>query len=254
MYKKIMNTLGECLGVFVRDLNHARVIADIESANIAKMYSEHKLLKHFSIPRMKIQDTEITIPVAINELEKYIEEEYEPIDKEIFLDNTSKKIISSFHISDEEQKKFMTGMLKKIKDKVGSEIDTFEKELKSGVDMKKSLNNFCKKNLHNSVELIKKQQKGRKIIKDTIGELEFNEEEFKNKLTEELMASLQDQIKLKKIEGKIKNAIVTIESDKLREKKPESLIYIKMKISEESMEWQVMEDNDGNIRTKLMAE
>jgi hypothetical protein len=249
-----MYTLGECLGVLVRDLNRARVIADIESANIAKMYSEHKLLKHFSIPRMKIQDTEITIPVAVYELEKYIEEEYESIDKEIFLDNMSRKIISSFHVSDEEQKKFLIVILKRSKDQFISEIDIFEKELKNSIDIKRSLSDLCKKTSSGSVELIKREQKGKKILKDTLAHLELNEEKFRNTLAEELILSLQDQIKLKKIEGKIKNAIVAIESDKLREMKTENLLYIKMKISEESMEWQVMEDNDGNIRTKLMAE
>jgi len=49
-------------------------------------------------------------------------------------------------------------------------------------------------------------------------------------------------------------SIKTIKSDKLKEKKSDTLLYIKLKITEESMEWQTIEDAEGNIISKLMVE
>jgi hypothetical protein len=45
-----------------------------------------------------------------------------------------------------------------------------------------------------------------------------------------------------------------VESDKLREVKPENVIMIKMTLSEQGMEWIKMENNKGEVINKLMPE
>ena len=44
-----MAVLKDYLGSLIRDITYSRVIADQESANIAKMYETDDLLKYFSI-------------------------------------------------------------------------------------------------------------------------------------------------------------------------------------------------------------
>lgn len=44
------------------------MISDIEAANIARQYAEDPLLRNFPIPKIKLNDIELTIPVAVNDL------------------------------------------------------------------------------------------------------------------------------------------------------------------------------------------
>ncbi len=244
-----MSTLKDYLGSLVRDLNHARVIADMETANIAKMYAEHDLLKHFSIPRMKIQDTELTIPVAIDELDNSVEKDYQPIDNKAFYARTYAEIKNVFKVSS-----FSRDISTSLKKAIYSHVDTLEKSIKSGAAIKISLDGFSETVSDVALETIVSDKKGRDVFKEVLKSRAVNDDQVKEMLVANLTKYLQAEIKPREVTGKIENAQVTVESDKLKDKKPESLLYIKMKITEESMEWQTMEDADGNIVAKLMVE
>jgi len=243
-----MPTLKDYLGSLVKDLNHARVIADVETANIAEMYAEHHLLKHFSIPRMKIQETELTIPISIDDLESSMEKDYQPIDNKEFYARTYAEIKNVFKVSSFDRKT-STALRKAIY----KEIDTLEKEIKSSGDIGTSLNSFSQKVSSLSVEKIRKDTKGADVFKAALKE-DIEPNQIREILNVNLKTFLRPKIKSREITGKIENANVTVESDKLKDKRPESLLYIKMKITEESMEWQTMEDADGNVVKKLMVE
>ena len=244
-----MPTLKDYLGSLIKDINHARVIADVESANIAKMYAEHDILKHFSIPRMKIQDTELTIPIAIDELESSVEKDYQPIDNTTFYAKTYAEIKNVFKVSS-----FSRELSTSLRKSIYAQIDSLEKTIKSGADIKISLDGFCEIVSDIAIETIMSDKKGRIAFNVALKYHKIDDDQFKEKLMTILAKYLQPEIKLREITGKIENAKVTVESDKLKDKKPESLLYIKMKITEESMEWQTMEDADGNIVSKLMVE
>ena len=244
-----MPTLKDYLGSLVKDLNHARVIADVESANIAQMYAEHHLLKHFSIPRMKIQETELTIPISIDELENAVDKNYQPIDNKEFYARTYAEIKNVFKVSSFDRKT-STALRKAIY----KEIDILEKDIKSSGDIQTSLGRFSQKVSDLSVETLQKDKKNDLIFKAKRETENVEPAQIKELLDINLKTFLRPKIKSREITGKIENAKVTVESDKLKEKRPESLLYIKMKITEESMEWQSMEDADGNIVQKLMVE
>lgn len=244
-----MPTLKDYLGSLVKDLNYARVIADVESANIAKMYAEDELLKHFSIPRMKIDDTELTIPIAIDELEMTVEKDYQPIDNTSFYAIAYAEIKNVFKVSS-----FNREISTSLRKSLYLQIDSLEKSIKSGAEIKISLDGFSETVSDIAIETIIRDKKGRVIFDETLKNNNINDEQIKEKLMINLVKQLQPAIKKRAVAGKIDSAKVTVESDKLREKKPETLLYIKMKITEESMEWQMMEDADGNIVSKLMVE
>lgn len=244
-----MPTLKDYLGSLVKDLNYARVIADVESANIAKMYAEHDLLKHFSIPRMKIQDTEFTIPVAIDELEKSVETDYQPIDNKHFYTKTYAEIKNVFKVSS-----FNREISTALRKAIFAQIDTLEKSVKSGADIRTSLNDFSESISDISIKAIKSDKQARAVFERALKFQDINDDQIREKLVENLAKYLQPEIKPREMTGKIENAKVTVESDKLKDKKPETLLYIKLKITEESMEWQTIEDAEGNIISKLMVE
>ena len=135
-----MITLEEYLGTLVVNLAQARVLADIESAKIAEAYASNNLLKHFSIPRMKIEEVELVIPVAVAKID--IDKKSTPMQK-------------------------LKGETKESKNRMG-------------------------------------------------------------------------------------RIMVIVEADRLKEKDPNTFIVIKMKISEEGMEWERINDGQGNIVSKLM--
>ncbi len=244
-----MPTLKDYLGSLLRDLNHARVIADVETAHIAKMYAEDNLLKHFSIPRMKIQETELTIPIAIDELDSSVETDYQPIDNKFFYAKTYAEIKNVFKVSS-----FNRDLSTALRKAIYSHIDALEKSIKSGAPIKVSLDGFSETISDLALETIISDKQGRVVFDEVLKSHNIDDDQVKEMLVANLTKYLQAEIKPREMAGKIENAQVTVESDRLKDKRPESLLYIKMKITEESMEWQTMEDADGNIVAKLMVE
>lgn len=60
-----MITLSEYVGFIFQEITRARVLADAESKRIAELYAKDEIMKHFSVPRFKIPEMELTIPVII---------------------------------------------------------------------------------------------------------------------------------------------------------------------------------------------
>lgn len=83
-----MVNLNEYLGGIATSLAEARLMSDLKSLEIAEKFAKHDLLKHFSIPRFKAQQIELSIPVAIGSLEAQLDTQYEPIDNVAFNSQT----------------------------------------------------------------------------------------------------------------------------------------------------------------------
>ena len=61
-----MITLKDYIGNIYKEITKARVQSDIETVEVAKEYAKHNLLKHFSVPNMRMKNVEITVPIAID--------------------------------------------------------------------------------------------------------------------------------------------------------------------------------------------
>jgi hypothetical protein len=60
-----MPNLGDVIGAMLADVARARVRADQEAIRIAEIYSRDPLLKHFSVPRFRLPDLVIDLPVLV---------------------------------------------------------------------------------------------------------------------------------------------------------------------------------------------
>lgn len=60
-----MITLSQYLGFIFREVSRARQIADAEALRIAQLYAQDGLLKHLSVPRFKVPEMELSVPVVI---------------------------------------------------------------------------------------------------------------------------------------------------------------------------------------------
>ncbi len=63
-----MSDLNEVLGHLLCEITRARVAADMEAVRIAKQYADDPdgLLRHFPVPRMRMPDLEVTMPVIVS--------------------------------------------------------------------------------------------------------------------------------------------------------------------------------------------
>lgn len=64
-----MPRLGEFLGALLADAAQARVRADLESVKIAEAYSRDPLLRNLPVPRFRLPDMVVDVPVVVTQLE-----------------------------------------------------------------------------------------------------------------------------------------------------------------------------------------
>src|SRR5260370_11849786 len=64
-----MPRLGEVLAALLSDAAQARVRADLETISIAEAYSRDPLLKNLPVPRFRLPDITVDVPLLISEVE-----------------------------------------------------------------------------------------------------------------------------------------------------------------------------------------
>lgn len=65
-----MPYLGDYLGHLLSEITIARMQADVEAVRIAELYAGHPLLRTMPVPRFRLPEVELDIPVVINQLEE----------------------------------------------------------------------------------------------------------------------------------------------------------------------------------------
>jgi hypothetical protein len=234
-----MAKLNEYLGSMVASVANARVMSDFQTAKIAGEYANHKLLKHFSIPRMRIEDVEMTIPVALEEVQENIVRILEPIENKKFNAIAYREIVSGLGL-----KKLPREMSLAIQGKLAKSTQSLERNIR----------------IANSPEPLKSMF--RDIITFSLEEAKKNElldqESFNSispdKLQLRMEQILSGEIKFKEEKLPFDHLNVIVESHRLRDQSPGSIIYIKLKISESGMEWNRIEHSNGDIEEKLLPE
>ena len=234
-----MPTLNDYIGSLVSSITNARVMSDIQTVKVAEEYAKHDLLKHFSIPRMRIDDIEMTIPIALDELTEKIETAYEPIDNVKFNSIVYKELIRNLGLNT---------LSSKSSQKLRSEIAKLTQTLENNIRIEKD-KSALKKYAQALTQIISVLEKEQLLSIDNTRRKSI----FEN-LPANLEKILVQEIKLSDQKKIINDLNVIVEASKLREQKPESIIYIKLKISDDVMEWNRTENQDGNIESKLLPE
>ena len=229
-----MPTLNEYLGGIVSEITSARKMADMQTVEIAKEYAKDNLLKHFSIPRMKVGTVDLTVPFAkaasspilpftdfaYDEIIKVAKTDYNPSDA------AGDKSLKAFLV--DLQVYYNNGLEKARINKVtlftDEHMEYFDIIPQYTVEFCQTLSNFTWK-------LIKPE-----TLKERIYQRIFKEAK-------------------KTIENKTDNDYeIIVEASKLMELDPKCLIVAKMSVTESGMEWSKYEDIDGNIIETLIPE
>ncbi|MCJ7934197.1 MAG: hypothetical protein MUW56_11315 [Chryseobacterium sp.] len=227
-----MPKLNEYLGGIVSEIAAARKMADLQTIQIAKEYAKDDLLKHFSIPRMKVGTVDLTIPFAkagsspkmlfrdftYDEIIKVAKTDYNP------LDTKNDQYLRSFLV---EQENSYYDIIKKIREEnttviTDSQLKYFDQLPKYIVEFCKNLSNFAWK----------------------ITEPDFFLQSIHNRIVYEA----------KRVIEKTDDQEIIVEASKLMELDVKCLIFAKMSVSEAGMEWSRYEDINGNIVETLIPE
>jgi hypothetical protein len=234
-----MPKLSEYIGSLVSSITDARVMSDIQTVKVAEEYSKHNLLKYFSIPRMRIDDIEMTIPIALDEINEKIETVYKPIDNKKFNSIVYNELVNSLGLT-----KLPGELSQKLRSEIAKKTQTLEQNLRISKDLT-PLKNYSEEITSKILDIEKNAHSFKVDLKRKI-KIEAIPEYLEKILSQELNITTQNRT--------IDNLNVIAEAHKLREQKPENIIYIKLKISEDGMEWNRTENSDGEIETKLLPE
>jgi len=80
-----MITLKDYIGKIYKEVTNAKVQSDIETLAIAQEYVQNPMLKHFSVPNIRIKNMELTIPVAVDKTESIVRDYTEREIKEAYM-------------------------------------------------------------------------------------------------------------------------------------------------------------------------
>lgn len=228
--------LHDYIGGLVNSIQQARVSADLQAVRVAEEYAKHSLLEHFPVPRMRLKDVEMTIPVAINPNQIQNSTNYEPIDNREFNALAYKETLASLGL-----KSLARAPSQQLRQVIAEQTDELEKAiLKDG--QTQALRSFAFKVAKIGINL---------------GDTNLTEAQKKERtaqISDRLNEQLRPAIKPINTNALLGELDVAIEADILREKPTNSLVNIKLVIQEEGVEWHRLENESGKLTHKLIPE
>ncbi|TWI00636.1 hypothetical protein IQ05_01293 [Flavobacterium tiangeerense] len=234
-----MIKLNDYLGSIVASFTNAKIMSDLQTVKLAEEYAKHDYLKHFSIPRMRIDDVEMTIPIALDEIEN--------ISKPPVIGFDSIKIntlVYSFLLEKFGVLKITKEPTKLLQTETARQVSILEKQIKI-TNSHDSILGFSKEIVVYYLKIIEKYAL---VNKEVLAKMNID------LIVRDLITVLMREITISKEVEALANLNIVVEANKLRELKSENLIFIKLKISENGMEWSRSENAKGEIESKLLPE
>jgi hypothetical protein len=261
-----MTALNEYLGNIVASITQARVTADMQSVLVAEEYAKHPLLQHFSVPRMRIQDVELTIPVALQSAQEKTETVIGPVDLNQFTEYAYQQAIVGIG-----EPKVSAQTAKSLRQAILQKAPALEQKMRAEKSLA-PLQVFAHEALATAILLHHKIPVDRipttmsapgsmpqtpmtampSIANQPGNALPPNFDLHRSQLG--LADKLGSQLKVTSQTKSLDKLAFEVVADKIREQKPENIIYIKLKISEDGMEWHRTEDGTGKIQSTLHPE
>lgn len=253
-----MPTLNDYLGGLFSSITDARVMADVQTVQVAEQYAKHDLLKHFAVPRMRISDIELTIPVAIEGLSQRSEFQLDPIGNAEFKRIMTRELANSVGYSElppVPAQRLQSALTERTTELVATLRAALERafgESKAGPAA-----DLPEEQRQNAFSMFAKE-----IVSDLfkIGEESglhdgtFPEGYSFDKVIQRTESLCNQLVKTVVDKPVLDQLSVIAESHRLREQRPEDVIRIRMTVGESGMEWQTLQRDDGSIERKLLPE
>ena len=239
-----MVALGDYIGLLLSELTIGRAQADIESVRIAEIYSTNKILKNFAVPRLRLENVEITMPVAIDKVDP----------KEIDASKTPLKISE---VNKEVTQTLMTSLEKyKITLSEGN-IAAIRKAIEQ---KSKSLEKNLGQTSGNHIYIIDTKN----IADEYSSEIDLHLRRIKDEAQPEIKSVDLDKM-AKDVKTGIRSKLIVmrppparipvlIQTSQIKEIGVQSVTMIKFQISEDAMEWTEYQTSEGESREQLVSE
>ena len=218
-----MPKLGDYLGHILSEITIARMYADVEAIRVAELYADHPLLRHMPVPRFRLPDIELDVPVVVNDIDETPNGDSQHGTPKI---EEMRKVFDKVLVSVMRKEKIrITQVLtKKIKTAIDRKVVALTRPNEIALDMNRV-----------AIELTKTVVK---VLGENI------RDDRKKIFSEKLMDSLRVEfVKLRKTPSRLDVLVRTAE---IREAGPSEVITrLHLKISEEGYEWSSIETDDG---------
>ncbi len=245
-------TLSDYVGYIFSEIVRARDIADRESKRIALIYAQDQIMQYFSVPRFKIPEMELTIPVLISgaRFSTIVTFVMTKSDFKSFISSKLNNIIRSIQLKKRDINIFVVD--RRI---LGSEKKQPLKADTSDASMDEFFDLLATNQDPSQPDNII-QEKWFEIFSQRISEAKLVEDYKKyfpaNELFKLTLADVIDKVKQNTIvaQTKIENLLVNPETNVVKNGSSESSVFIvKAKITEEGIFIKTIRDKDtGEVK------
>ncbi|WP_430410595.1 hypothetical protein [Kordia sp.] len=260
-----MITLKDYIGKIYKEITNAKVQSDIETLAIAEEYVNNPMLKHFSVPNIRIKNVELTIPVAVdntqatsrNYTEREIQDVYEQAFEKVYLSFYPFKttyvasVKSQLSVKSQELVSNTANDLSIANETVNQTVQpTTESSFKTTDDAQAVRATSVSESTQNNYTVVSNNAavKFAELSYPFVSS-EIPQDEFFAKIVPEIESNLQPK------PYEIDSLPVIVETQKLKEiNDPASMISIKVNIMDDAMEWTTDVDADGNATPVLNYE
>jgi len=233
-----MAELSEVLGALMVSLVHARRMADEETAAVAEYYKDHPLLEGMSLPRVRVPELTIDMPVTIDQ-------HTEASDAEIDTPTNILKAVSSQVNESTRREKIPTAQANALK-------TSFNREAKVALT---KLNQLQKKNpgrVSREAVVRAVDDALQTSLKNSGMAKELNET-TRNEITKDVRHTVSN-VALRKSSTPLSLKTSAITSAVKEKATRESSVQLSITLREEGLEWATGQSENGGQRNRLQPE
>jgi len=224
-----MPYLGDYLGHLMAEVTIARLHADLEAVRVAELYASHPLLRTMPVPRVRVADVEMRVPVVIEKVDDPREGESPrggiPIEKLIPAFDRALSVPLRKHNIRPTAAQF-----KKLGALIQERLETVRRPIETAVDVTRLADELAQEITRSLAELRKP---------------DFERPNLVSRFGKDLREAARIEFLKERAGPPRLHVLVT--SKEIREAGPsEAIVHIDLKISEDGMEWTSIESDQGS--------
>jgi len=248
-----MADLAELVGTLLAGLTHARRIADEESAAIAEYYKTNPLLESMSVPRVRVPELTLEIPVLIESHDEG--EDDEPASISQIMEELVSALNSAAQHEDVSTRTQKYGAFRADFTK-NLERSLNRLKLPPGVQVKRFPPEAIARCADRAFVAAEREERKR-LHRSTPPSGDDEEPTFSSRQAEEIRLDLQqaaNSAALRKVGTRPRLTAEIMTAEVKERSDPGSVTHLKITMREEGLEWTTTEASDGSIARTLTPE
>ncbi|MDR1345690.1 MAG: hypothetical protein LBK03_03185 [Bacteroidales bacterium] len=229
-----MPVLKDFVASLVSSITDARVSADMESAKVAQTYLDNKILRQFAVPRMRIGDIVMNVPVAID-----FTAGKTAINYRVNLDIAAETVFSAvcfgynLKVTEVENDRYVSDVLH-------HDIYGIVSAFQHDVESYHSLDSLYTR----SREIANTSQYTLMAVFPDVAKIP----------PATVIPSIETTLRNEFLLTSIDKIDVLVEASQLKAQLPQTILNLNIKLVEDGMIWAISENEQGSIETKLIPE